>query len=57
MNIYDSTGNYVAYGYSDASGSYTGQGLPTGNYFASTYNYYDYLDQLYNNIPCQYGNF
>src|SRR5207237_825302 len=56
IDIYDSTGNFASYGYTDSSGNYAVGGLPTGNYFAVTGNYSGYVDELYNNIICPRGN-
>lgn len=56
VNIYDSAGNNIAYGYADETGTYHVDyvGLSTGNYFATSYAYdYDYVNELYDNIPCQ----
>jgi hypothetical protein len=55
INVYDSEGYYVAYGYADDSGSYSVRGLISGDYHAATYNYYGFVDELYDNIPCQNG--
>jgi 5-hydroxyisourate hydrolase-like protein (transthyretin family) len=53
VDIYNSSGSYVTYGYTDASGVYaSGTGLPTGTYYLRTYNSQGYLDELYNNILC-----
>ena len=53
VSIYNSAGNFVAFGSSDALGVYTSsQGLPTGTYFAFTSNSLGFVDQLYNNIAC-----
>jgi putative Ig domain-containing protein/carboxypeptidase family protein len=54
VEIYDSSGNFVSYGYTDVNGDYTAEfGLQTGTYFARTYTFYgEYLDELYDNIPC-----
>jgi hypothetical protein len=54
VEIYDTSGNFVSYGYTDADGNYKAEyGLQTGTYFAKTYTFYgDYLDEVYDNIPC-----
>jgi hypothetical protein len=52
VEIYDSNGNYVSSGYTDSFGNYQVGGLVTQNYFAVSYNYYGYLDELFDNIPC-----
>jgi len=55
VNVYDSEGFYVAYGYADDSGNYSIPGLINGNYHATAYNYYGFVDELYDDIPCQNG--
>jgi hypothetical protein len=57
VNIFDDSGNFSAYGYTDESGNYTSRGgLLSGNYFAVTDNYANYIDELYDDIPCPDGN-
>jgi hypothetical protein len=57
VDIYDTSGSYQTYGYTDASGSYTTfAGLPTGTYYARTYNWDGYVDELYDDIPCPGGS-
>jgi hypothetical protein len=54
--IYDATtGNYFGYGYTDATGSYTVEGLPAGTYTARTSNGEGYIDELYDDMPCPGG--
>ena len=56
VNIYDSFGNQLTYGYTDSSGHYAVyDGLPSGNYYATTWNGQGYMDKLYNNLPCHFG--
>jgi hypothetical protein len=43
---------YVASGYSDASGVYEIQNLPSGTYYAVSASYGKYLDEIYPDIPC-----
>ena len=53
VDIYDSGGSYVTYGWTDASGSYISlSGLPGGTYYARTSNSDGYLDELYDDLPC-----
>ena len=55
--IFDGSGNFSGYGYTDESGDYTTYGaLITGDYFALTDNYANYIDELYDDIPCPLGN-
>jgi hypothetical protein len=57
VNIFDDSGNFSAFGYTDDTGNYTTRGgLLSGNYFAVTDNYANYLDELYDDIPCHDGN-
>jgi acetyltransferase-like isoleucine patch superfamily enzyme len=56
IDIFNASGDYVAYGYSDSNGNYTTyQGLPAGTYYAIAYSYSGYLNELYDNIPCASG--
>jgi hypothetical protein len=54
VDIYDLAGSHISYGYADASGHYAAGGLPSGTYFARS-STYDYADELYYDIPCNYG--
>jgi hypothetical protein len=57
VDIYNSAGSYVTYGYTNSSGVYTSySGLPSGTYYARTWNSQGYLDELYNNIACYLGS-
>ncbi|NIA01617.1 MAG: hypothetical protein GWO83_00555 [Bacteroidia bacterium] len=56
VNIYNDTGNWVTRGYPDASGVYISQlPLEAGTYYARTYSFEGYQDELYDNIPCVGG--
>ncbi|MCI0611849.1 carboxypeptidase regulatory-like domain-containing protein, partial [bacterium] len=55
VNVFDSEGFYIAYGYADESGNYSVTGLLDGNYYATTYNYYGFVNELYDDFPCQKG--
>jgi hypothetical protein len=53
VQIFNSTGNFVASVSTNASGVYTSPAtLATGNYFARTFNTLGFIDELYNNIVC-----
>ena len=53
LDIYDTSGNYVSDGSSNSSGNYlSGPGLPTGSYYARTWNDDGYINELYDDIPC-----
>jgi hypothetical protein len=56
IEIYDSGGDWLAYGYSDYTGYYRVRGLPTGSYRATTSNGSDFIDELYDNLPCPQGD-
>ena len=48
--VYDQSGNYVKYGYTDSAGAYTISGLPAGLYSVRFY-YYGYVEEYYNDKP------
>lgn len=51
--IYNATGGYVTRGYPDSSGDYTVQkALEAGTYFARTWSFEDYFEELYSEISC-----
>jgi hypothetical protein len=53
VDVYTSSGSFVASGVTDASGTFTTfTGLPTGAYYARTSNSLGYSDVLFSNIPC-----
>ena len=55
VNIYDTVGDWVGYDRVDSSGTYTAQ-LAPGTYFILTSGSgYTYIDELYDDIPCQFG--
>ncbi len=57
VGIYSSAGALVDSGGTDASGLYTSRaGLPTGTYYAHTWNSQGYVDELYNDIACPAGS-
>jgi len=52
--VYDSTGNLHSNTYTDSTGFYiTDEPLTTGNYYVKTSTYKNYIDELYDNIPCE----
>jgi FIMAH domain len=56
VNIYSSTGQFLTSGLTNALGEYTSNdGLPSGSYFASTFNGRGYINRLYNDIECPAG--
>ncbi|MGB5162492.1 MAG: hypothetical protein WBP10_17220 [Thermoanaerobaculia bacterium] len=56
VNIYESDGDWVTRGYPDASGNYISQKtLAAGTYYALTYSFEGYIEELYDNIPCVGG--
>jgi hypothetical protein len=53
VNVYDSTGWVVTSGHTDAWGNYvTSSGLPTGTYYAQTWNRLGYINEWYDHIVC-----
>lgn len=54
VDVYDSSGNWISYGYTDATGNYLTGGLATDSYFVVTQNW-TYIDEVFNNIPCPFG--
>ena len=53
VDVYTEGGSYVTYGYTDASGVYLPYaGLSTGNYRVRTFNSLAYLNEAYDNVPC-----
>lgn len=55
VDIYDSQGDFISYGYVDTEGRYEVRRLSEGTYYATTYGVQeesDYIDQLYENISC-----
>ena len=53
VNFYDSSGNYASHGYTYDTGNYTSEvDLPSGTYYARTYNNSGYMEELHNNILC-----
>ncbi len=52
ITIFDSTGENVESGFTDASGNYTSGGLLTGSYYVGTQNGLGLVDRIWNNIPC-----
>jgi protocatechuate 3,4-dioxygenase beta subunit len=57
VEIWGDAGQYVTYGYTDVSGHYRAGGLGAGTYFATTYSYTTYVNELYDDIPCPGGGF
>lgn len=54
VDIFDSQGEYVLYGYADETGSYiTDEGLPAGTYYAAAGSY-GFYPQLYEGLPFNY---
>ncbi len=58
VEVWNSAGSLVEWGYGDSSGNYTVTGLAAGTYFVTTDMYYydyAYVDELYDNLPCPGG--
>lgn len=59
VEIWDSDGNFVDWGYVYSAGTYTVPDLAAGTYYAKTQLYYsnsDYRDELYQELPCPDGS-
>jgi hypothetical protein len=55
--VYDASGAYMAYGYTNAAGVYTtSSGLPSGTYRVRTSNQAGYVDEAYDDVPCPNGS-
>jgi len=52
VDILDAQGNTRSWGYADAAGDYVAGGLNAGTYFARTQTYEEYLDELFDDVPC-----
>lgn len=54
VNVYDASGNYLTYGYTDASGDYVVPALAPGTVYAvtDTSNVPSYMSEAYDNILC-----
>ncbi|MCP4664664.1 MAG: hypothetical protein GY856_55480 [bacterium] len=55
VEIWAAGGFFLGSGQSDSAGNYTVEGLAPGTCFATTSNYSDYLDELYDDLPCPFG--
>ncbi len=56
VQIYNAQGGYVTSASSDVAGDYlSDRGLPAGSYYARTVDSSDYLDEIYDDVPCVWG--
>jgi hypothetical protein len=56
VQMLDPTGAFIGSASTDPSGNYIqGPGVPLGTYYARTTNSTGYLNELYPNLPCQFG--
>ena len=55
VEIWNADSALVTSDFTDASGNYTATDLPSGTYFVSTDNFANYLDELYDDLPCFNG--
>jgi Putative Ig domain/Carboxypeptidase regulatory-like domain/Calx-beta domain len=53
--LFDSFGGFVSQTITDSLGQYTFYSLTSGNYFVLTSSFDEYLNELYDNIPCHFG--
>jgi hypothetical protein len=52
VDIFDSAGTWLANPTTDVQGRYASPGLPTGDYYARTWNTAGYVNELYDDHPC-----
>jgi hypothetical protein len=50
--VYNESGTFVTFGYSDGTGIYKVSDLRAGRYFVSTTDNPDYVEELYDNLDC-----
>ncbi len=55
VEIWDAESDYVTSTTTDSSGNYEVPQLGPGTYYVTTENYQDYLDELYDDLPCLAG--
>jgi len=55
VDFFDSNGDWVGNIGTDGSGNYASAGLLAGDYYSATYNWTQYVDELYNEKFCPYG--
>ncbi|HPK70420.1 MAG TPA: carboxypeptidase regulatory-like domain-containing protein [Vicinamibacterales bacterium] len=53
--VLDSAGGVVASETTGTGGAYLATGLPAGTYYVKTYNTLGYIDEVYDNLPCDGG--
>ena len=52
VSAYDTNGNHVVSGFSNAAGAYRAEGLAAGTYFVRTSNTQGYADQVHSGVTC-----
>ncbi len=57
VDIWVADGQRVDYDYTDATGGYAVDGLPSGTFFVTTDNNASYMDELYDDLQCPGGGF
>ncbi len=55
MQLFNAAGVSLMGGFTDLEGNFRLDGLGTGTYFLGTVNFIDYLDELYDDLPCPAG--
>lgn len=55
VDVYDTFGFWWGHEHTDLAGNYTIHGLPPGTYVANTHNWQDYVNELYDDLPCGSG--
>ncbi|HEV8240606.1 MAG TPA: carboxypeptidase-like regulatory domain-containing protein [Thermoanaerobaculia bacterium] len=53
VDILDAQGSQRSYGYTNAAGQYLAGGLNAGTYYATSQTWSGYLDELYDDVPCE----
>lgn len=53
--VYDSTGTCVGRGLTNGEGEYTTTALQPGTYYLKSTNHLGYIDEVYDNLPCDGG--
>lgn len=56
VDVWNQAGDWVGYGFGNFWGNYTAGGLPAGTYHVTTDNDTGYLDELYDDFPCVWGD-
>lgn len=55
VDLFDSDGNWIGNVGTDSSGNYASAGFLAGDYYTATYNWSQYVDELYDGVYCPFG--